>query len=40
MGALPLPTASWRARAGWWLLLNLLRLPGAARLLQWYRSRA
>ena len=40
LGALPLPRASWRARTGWWLLLNLLRLPGAARLLQWYRSRA
>jgi len=40
MAALPLPRASWRARAGWWLLLNLLRLPGAARLLLWYRSRA
>jgi len=40
MGALPLPRASWRARLGWWLLLNLLRLPGAAPLLQWYRSRA
>jgi hypothetical protein len=26
-------------RLGWWLLLKALRLPGAARLLQWIRSR-
>jgi hypothetical protein len=39
MAALPLPTASWRTRAGWWLLLTVLRVPGAARLLQWFRSR-
>ncbi len=40
LGALPLPQASWRTRAGWWLLLNLLRIPGAVRLLRWLRSRA
>jgi hypothetical protein len=31
--ALPLTPVSLRARAAWWLLLNLLRIPGAARLL-------
>ena len=31
--ALTLPRATRRARAAWWLLLNLLRIPGAARLL-------
>jgi hypothetical protein len=40
LAALQLPQASWRARSGWWLLLNLLRIPGAAQLLQWLRSRA
>jgi hypothetical protein len=40
MSALQLPKASWRARAGWWLLLNVLRLPGAARLLAVLRSRS
>ena len=40
MGALQLPRASWRARSGWWLLLNLLRIPGMARLLERLRSRA
>ena len=39
MGALTLPTASGRARAGWYLLLNLLRVPGMARLLEKIRSR-
>ena len=39
MGALTLPTASARARGGWYLLLNLLRLPGMARLLEMIRSR-
>jgi hypothetical protein len=40
LGALPLPQASWRARSGWWLLLNLLRIPGAVQLLRRLRSRA
>ena len=39
LGALPLPSPSWRVRAGWWLLLNLLRVPGAVQLLRWLRSR-
>jgi hypothetical protein len=39
MGALTLPTASARARGGWYLLLNLLRVPGMARLLQMTRVR-
>ncbi len=39
MDALQLPQSSWRARGGWWLLLNLLRVPGAARLLRWLRGR-
>jgi hypothetical protein len=38
-GALPRFDALLRVRAGWWLLLNLLRLPGMARLLGWLRSR-
>lgn len=31
--ALPPAAVPWRMRATWWLLLSLLRLPGAARLL-------
>ena len=34
MGALTLPAVSGRARGGWYLLLNLLRVPGMARLLE------
>jgi hypothetical protein len=34
MGALTLPTASGLARCGWYLLLNLLRVPGMAGLLE------
>lgn len=37
--ALPRISAPWRTRAGWWLLLNILRLPGTARLLQSLRAR-
>jgi hypothetical protein len=37
--ALPRIAAPWTARAGWWLLLNLLRLPGAAQLLRRFRTR-
>ena len=37
--ALPRITASWKVRAGWVLLLNALRVPGVARLLQKLRSR-
>jgi hypothetical protein len=37
--ALPRIRAPWTTRAGWWLLLNLLRLPGMARLLQSLRAR-
>jgi hypothetical protein len=40
LGALSLPSAPWRTRAAWWLLLTVLRIPGAARLLQWLRGRA
>jgi hypothetical protein len=29
----------WTVRLGWLLLLNLLRLPGVARLLRWLRAR-
>jgi hypothetical protein len=36
---LPRFDAPWRVRAGWTLLLNLLRLPGAARLLRRLRAR-
>jgi hypothetical protein len=32
--ALPRIEAPWTTRAGWWLLLKLLRLPGMARLLR------
>ena len=39
MAALTLPSASARARGGWYLLLNLLRLPGLARLLEILRAR-
>ena len=38
-GALPRISAPWTTRAGWWLLLNLLRLPGVARLLGRRRAR-
>jgi hypothetical protein len=37
--ALPPLAVPWSARAGWFLLLNLLRLPGMARLLSRLRSR-
>ena len=36
---LPRFEVPWRVRAGWRLLLNLLRLPGVARLLGWLRAR-
>jgi hypothetical protein len=39
MGALTLPRASARARGGWYLLLNLLRVPGMAGLLKKLRGR-
>ncbi len=39
MTAVTLPGASARARGGWYLLLNLLRLPGMARLLDILRVR-
>jgi hypothetical protein len=38
-GVLPHFPAPRRVRLGWLLLLNLLRLPGAARLLGWLRAR-
>jgi len=37
--ALPRISPPWTTRAGWWLLLNLLRLPGMAKLLQSLRAR-
>ena len=37
--ALPKFSAPWTTRAGWWLLLHLLRLPGMARLLRKLRAR-
>jgi hypothetical protein len=37
--ALPRVAAPWRARAGWIVLLNLLRVPGLARLLGRLRGR-
>jgi hypothetical protein len=37
--AVPGPHLTWATRIGWMLLLNLLRIPGAARLLSWLRSR-
>jgi hypothetical protein len=37
--ALPRNSAPWTTRAGWWLLLGLLRLPGMARLLRGLRGR-
>lgn len=37
--ALPPLAVPWSTRAGWFLLLNLLRLPGMARLLRRLRSR-
>lgn len=37
--ALPAFAVPWSVRAGWFLLLNLLRLPGMARLLRRLRSR-
>jgi|SRR5271170_2726329 len=36
--ALPPQPLAWTTRAGWWLLLSALRLPGMVRLLQWLRS--
>jgi hypothetical protein len=39
MGALTLPMVSARARGGWYLLLNLLRVPGMARVLEKLRGR-
>ena len=38
VGALPQVTAPCGMRAGWWLLLNLLRAPGMARLLRRFRG--
>jgi hypothetical protein len=38
-GALPRISAPWTTRAGWWLLLCLLRLPGMAHLLRRLRAR-
>ncbi len=38
-GALPRMVAPWTTRAGWWLLLGLLRVPGMARLLHRLRNR-
>ena len=38
-GALASRAAPWRVRAGWALLLNLLRLPGMARVLGYLRGR-
>jgi hypothetical protein len=35
--ALPGIPAHWSTRAGWWLLLNLLRVPGMTRLLRMLR---
>ena len=37
--ALPAIRTPWTTRAGWWLLLNLLRLPGVARLLRRRQAR-
>ena len=37
--ALPRIRAPWTTRAGWWLLLNLLRVPGMAPLLRRLRAR-
>ena len=37
--ALPQVAAPWRARVGWVLLLNLLRVPGVPRLLRTLRGR-
>jgi hypothetical protein len=37
--AVPGAPLTWQARAGWALLLNVLRVPGMARLFQWLRSR-
>ncbi len=35
---LPRIAAPWSTRVGWWLLLNILRVPGAARLLHKLRT--
>jgi hypothetical protein len=35
--SLPQISAPWSTRAGWWLLLTLLRLPGMSRLLRLLR---
>ena len=37
---LPRISAPWTTRLGWWLLLNVLRIPGAARLLHRLRTPA
>lgn len=37
--ALPRITAPWTTRAAWWLLLNLLRVPGTASLLRRVQGR-
>jgi hypothetical protein len=37
--AVPGAPLTWQARAGWAVLLNLLRVPGMTRLLQFLRSR-
>jgi hypothetical protein len=37
--ALPRISAPWSTRAGWWLLLKLLRVPGTAQLLRGLRAR-
>ena len=38
--ALPRISAPWTTRAGWWLLLNLLRVPGMAHVLRRLRARS
>ncbi|HEV7432061.1 MAG TPA: hypothetical protein VGN77_03395 [Steroidobacteraceae bacterium] len=37
--ALPRIAAPWTTRVGWWLLLNMLRVPGMAQLLRRRRAR-
>jgi len=36
--AVPAPRLTWATRVGWVVLLNILRIPGAARLIGWLRS--
>ncbi len=36
--ALPRISAPWSTRAGWWLLLTLLRVPGVAYVLRRYQA--